>query len=179
MKTAVRLALSCLVGVFVSVTLVRLSLSAASASEPENMPLECSIKTSVTRWSKGNVARLTLSIANKSNRVANFRALPSIRLISVPSATGEPVREFWAPFDLARSGAAKDWHDLNLAKGETIRREISVLDLQWSPVESSLWPGKPFAETIPNGQYKLRVQIDLKEKHQPIMSNDVVVSLSD
>lgn len=179
MNSGNRFALLSLVGIAVLVTFARSWPATASASEEETMPFACRITTSSTQWSKRSGTGLMLTITNKSKEAASARVLPSVRLISVPSAAVEPVREFWAPFNLRESRATKDWHDLNLAKGEAIRREIVASDLMWSPVESSVWPGRPFAETVPNGEYRLHVQIDLKEHQQPIVSNDVAVSLSD
>lgn len=179
MNRAVKFALLITLEVIVLITFGRVSRAANPGSESQSMPFACRIETSSAYWSKRDGARLTVTITNKSEQAANVRALLSVRLISVPSSAGEPVREFWAPLDIAQSRATNDWHDLKLAKGETIRRKVSALDLLWSPVESSVWPEKPFAETIPNGQYRLRVQVELKEQHQPVTSNDVVISVSD
>ena len=180
MKTDSRFVLLCLVGITLLVLVSEVSPSTASASEEEPMPFACKITVPSAQWSKSDGPGLTLTITNKSKQAATFRVLLSIRLISVPSSAGEPTLEFWAPFSLKQPQAGKegrDWYDLGLAKGESIRREIAASRLLWGPVESSVWPARPFAETIPNGQYRLHVQIDFKGQ-QPVVSNDVALSVS-
>lgn len=178
MSRTSRFALFGLMGIMALVNFGLNGSSAGSASEEEPLPVVCTITSSNSQWSKKNGTGITLTITNKSKQAINLRVLPSLLLISVPSVAGEPAREFWAPFNLTQSKATKEWLELNLAKESSIKREIAASDLMWSPVESSVWPEKAFFETVPNGQFRLRVQIDLKQR-QPILSNDVAVILSD
>jgi len=137
----------------------------------------CSIAASDTTWRVKKMAG-TVTTKIEIQAVKDISVMPALHLIALPKKQGLDATEFWAPFDMSTGASTKEWLRIRAsAKNAPIVIQLSVSELKWASAKSSVWPSRPFAKTVPPGQYSLQAQLEFSEG-QPISSNEIVVTVS-
>lgn len=138
--------------------------------------VRCSVSTTEVVW-RSDGGNATISVELYFDAATQLRALPSIRLVTLPKREGLERAEYWAPFDIADSRSTTKTQTFE-PSSETIRKPIRLVPskLLWASTKSSVWPSREFAKTVPSGRYGLRIQLEL-DGGATLSSNEIEITV--
>lgn len=140
--------------------------------EPSN-GIRCSISIEKTTWSSSGPAIVSAVIENVTESKVELKTIPAFTLNEM---------QYWCPVNIAGDDydlSANERSIISLEKGNQINTSIDISKLGWDQGISSIWPSKDFYSIVPNGRYRLRLDIEIVDnnKQQWVRSNEVSVEI--
>jgi hypothetical protein len=138
--------------------------------------IKCRISTSDANWRSENTGA-TVAVDIQFQGATELSVMPSLHMIALPKKHGLNQNEYWAPFAIPSGASTKMTQKLSPAR-ETSTRSVRLVpgQLLWAPTMSSVWPAEEFAKTVPQGEYNLQVQLEIKGG-KTISSNEVTITV--
>jgi hypothetical protein len=143
---------------------------------PTTRGLRASISLQNMRVSSRGPFIVSASVQNVSGTAIDVETISSFRVDNLKDHEKIPLSSegFWCPVSIQTEAPASTSGLILASRSRIVLKpgvEISVrMDLSkhaWEAALSSIWPAREFSAVIPNGRYKLRLDIEVIDRKTP------------
>lgn len=140
----------------------------------DSLPIEmnCSITAEKSAILTGQPFEIIVTLQNTSSENRQFKVIPSFRLeLVINQKSHEKNRKtvwtkFWCPVDLSQENTSLSANQealLRIEKNSAIEVKADLQKLFWGKSGYSVWPSENLSKIIPQGQYKLFLEVSVLE----------------